>query len=137
LMTLPLPIAGTCVQSLLLALLLAVPAAQVVAQSAARPQVRLPGGEVRSVILKNCVSCHGIDDYAFHAMDRAGWQRLLDEPHKRQRKLQLAARDEQLLLDYLVATFGPDSVPFPRNYVAPEITEFFSNADARVFLERV
>jgi hypothetical protein len=43
-----------------------------VAQSAARPQVKLPEGPVRNVLLKNCISCHGIDDYAFHAMNRKG-----------------------------------------------------------------
>lgn len=107
------------------------------AQSAARPQVRLPRDEVRAVILKNCVSCHGIDEYAFHSLDRAGWQAILDVQHKRERGLTLARADEELLLDYLSKNFGPDSVPFPRNYVAREITEFFDNADARVFLERV
>jgi hypothetical protein len=109
----------------------------VLAQSAARPQVRLPGGEVRSVLLKNCVSCHGIDDYAFFALDRDGWQAIIDVPHKQQRNLQLSSHDEALILDYLVDNFGPDSVPFPRNYVAREISEFFDNPEARVFLERV
>lgn len=106
------------------------------AQSAARPQVQLPEGPVRNVILKNCVSCHGIDDYAFHAMDRSGWRELIDVQHKEQRGLQISRRDERLLLDYLADRFGPESVPFPRDYVAQEISEFFNNADARVFLER-
>jgi hypothetical protein len=106
------------------------------AQSAARPQVMLPEGAVRNVILKNCVSCHGIDDYAFHAMDRDGWRSLIDIQHKEQRGLQLSRRDERLLLNYLTENFGPESVPFPRDYVAREISEFFTNADARVFLER-
>ena len=105
------------------------------AQSAARPQVPLPDGPVRSVILKNCVSCHGIDDYAFHAMDRDGWKQLLDGPHKQERGVQLSRRDERILLDYLVEDFGPESVPFPRDYVAQEISEYFDNAAARVFLE--
>ncbi len=105
------------------------------AQSAARPQVPLPDGPVRGVILKNCVSCHGIDDYAFHAMDRDGWKQLLDGPHKQERGVQLSRRDERLLLDYLVEDFGPESVPFPRDYVAQEISEYFDNAAARVFLE--
>ncbi|MDR0779896.1 MAG: hypothetical protein LBF16_04250 [Pseudomonadales bacterium] len=106
------------------------------AQSATRPRVRLPSGPVRSVILNHCVSCHGIDDYAFHALDRAGWQQLLDVPHKQQRGVQLEPADEALLLDYLTETFGTESVPFPRNYIAREISEFFNNADARVFLQR-
>jgi hypothetical protein len=108
----------------------------VVAQSAARPQVMLPEGPVRNVILKNCVSCHGIDDYAFHAMDREGWRNLIDIQHKEQRGVQVSRRDERLLLNYLTKSFGPESVPFPRNNVAREISEFFTNADARVFLER-
>ncbi len=119
----------------LLMLLLAVFAIEAKAQSAARPQVKLPDGPVRSVILKHCVSCHGIDDYAFRAMDRKGWQALLDGAHKQERGITLARRDERLLLDYLVEDFGPESVPFPRDYVAQEITEFFDNSAARVFLE--
>ena len=106
------------------------------AQSAARPQVRLPGGEVRSALLHNCVRCHGIDDYAFFALDRDGWQEIIDVPHKQQRGLQLPQHDEDLILDYLTETFGTESVPFPRGYVAREITEFFDNPAARVFLER-
>ena len=105
------------------------------AQSAARPQVSLPDGAVRPVILKNCVSCHGIDDYAFHAMDRAGWQALINTKHKQQRGLKLAAADEKLLLDYLTKNFGPESIAFPRNYVAKEISEYFDNTSARVFME--
>jgi hypothetical protein len=110
-------------------------ASHVLAQSAARPQVPLPEGPVRNVILKNCVSCHGIDDYAFHAMDRDGWQELIDTVHKEQRGLRISRRDERILLDYLSTSFGTESIPFPRNYVAQEITEFFGNAEARVFLE--
>jgi hypothetical protein len=105
------------------------------AQSAARPQVQLPEGPVRAVILKNCVSCHGIDDYAFHAMDRQSWQQLLEVQHKQARKMVLSRRDERLLLNYLSENFGVESVAFPRNYVAQEITEFFDNSAARVFLE--
>ncbi len=106
-----------------------------VAQSAARPQVKLPEGPVRSVLLKNCVSCHGIDDYAFHAMDRKGWQELINTLHKEQRGVVLSRRDERILLNYLEENFGTESVPFPRNYVASEITEFFDNPQARIFLE--
>jgi len=105
-------------------------------QSAARPQVELPEGPVRNVILRNCVACHGIDEYAFHALDRTGWKELLDVPHK-QRGVSLSRRDERVLLDYLDKNFGTESIPFPRNYVAPEISEYFTNPEARVFLERV
>ena len=40
-----------------------------------RPQVVPPQGPVRQVIFKNCTSCHGIDDYAYNALDRAGGTR--------------------------------------------------------------
>src|SRR5881296_2868889 len=43
-----------------------------------RPLVDLPRGPVRQVILDSCTTCHGIDDYAYYAMDRAGWQKLID-----------------------------------------------------------
>src|SRR3954451_14908531 len=47
-----------------------------------RPQVETPKGPVRQVILKNCSSCHGIDDYAYNALDRAGWRELIASKHK-------------------------------------------------------
>ena len=46
------------------------------------PPVDLPRGPVRQVIIRNCTACHGIDDYAFFALDRAGWQSLLQTKHK-------------------------------------------------------
>ena len=46
------------------------------------PPVDLPKGPVRQIILRNCTACHGIDDYAFFALDRAGWQSLLETKHK-------------------------------------------------------
>ena len=44
-----------------------------------RPQVEPPYGPVRAVIFTHCTSCHGIDDYAYNALDRAGWNALIDE----------------------------------------------------------
>jgi hypothetical protein len=46
--------------------------------------------------------------------------------------------DEQrtLLVDYLVGEFGPDSTPFPRSYIPPEITVFFSDPEAYRLLDR-
>ena len=38
-----------------------------------RPQVARPDGETWNVIRKNCTRCHGIDDYAFYALDGADW----------------------------------------------------------------
>ena len=103
-----------------------------------RPEVQLPGGPVRNVILDNCVSCHGIDDYAFHAMEREGWREFIRDIHDRDTvdgEVKLAAADEEVLLDYLAASFGPETIPFPRDYVPQEITEFFTDVDARVFME--
>ena len=101
----------------------------------ARPVVIPPQGPVRQVIFKNCTSCHGIDDYAFNSFDRAGWDRYIHEQHKTL-KVTLAGKDRELLLDWLVTKFGPDTKPFPRTYVAQEVTTFFSDAEAEELLER-
>jgi cytochrome c553 len=100
-----------------------------------RPQVQPPQGAVRQVIFKNCVSCHGIDDYAFFALDRAGWKSLLETKHK-DVKVGIADADRELLVDWLVTKFGPGTKPFPRTYVAPEITTFFSDSEAQTVLNR-
>jgi hypothetical protein len=62
---------------------------------------------------------------------------LVDTKHKQERGVVLSRKDERILLNYLTENFGPESVPFPRNYVASEITEFFDNPQARIFLETV
>ena|SRR5437867_5781933 len=102
---------------------------------ATRPQVIRPGGKVWEVIRKNCTSCHGIDDYAFFALDRAKWQAFIETKHK-DTPVALSDEDRNSLLDWLVSKFGPDSTPFPRTYVPPEITEFLSDADASRLLTR-
>jgi hypothetical protein len=108
----------------------------VVAQrGATRPQVQLPDGPVRSIIRKNCTACHGIDDYAFFALDRAGWQKLIETKHK-SGDAPIPDKDLGLLLDWLVGKFGPNTKPFPRTYVAPEITTFFSDPEAKRLLDR-
>src|SRR5688572_2432873 len=100
-----------------------------------RPQVIPPQGPVRQVIFKNCTSCHGIDDYAFNALDRASWSAYIDERHKGQ-KVTLAPPDRELLLDWLVSKFGPDTRPFPRTYVAQEVTTFFTDPEAEQVLKQ-
>src|SRR5688500_13086486 len=100
-----------------------------------RPQVVPPQGPVRQVILKNCTSCHGIDDYAFNSFDRTGWSTYIDRKHQGQ-PVSLAGNDRELLLDWLVTKFGPDTKPFPRTYVAQEITTFFSDSEAQELLAR-
>ncbi len=95
---------------------------------AARPEVNLPGGPVRHVILKRCTACHGIDDYAYHAMDRAGWQTLVSTMVDK--GAVIPQEDESVLLDWLVTEFGPDSTPFLRGYIAPVDSALFADDEA-------
>ena len=111
--------------------------ARVTAQAgrATRPQVAPPQGAARPVIFKYCTTCHGIDDYAYNALDRGAWDAHLTKKHQGM-DVPLPAADRAILLDWLVERFGPTSKPFPRAYVAPEITTFFSDAEAEALLKR-
>jgi mono/diheme cytochrome c family protein len=100
-----------------------------------RPKVERPDGPVWEVIRKHCSACHGIDDYAFFALDRAGWQKLIADKHK-SGEADLSDQDRNLLLDWLVSKFGPGTKPFPRTYIPPEITTFFSDPEAIRLLNR-
>ncbi len=100
-----------------------------------RPSVAPPKGEVRQVILKNCTRCHGIDDYAYNALDRAGWNALLESKHENLATL-VSSHDRDVLLDWLVVKLGRTTRPFPRTYVPPEITTFFNDAEAQSLLNR-
>lgn len=102
---------------------------------ATRPQVTPPQGAPRQVIFKYCTSCHGIDDYAYHALDRAGWDALLTAKH-RGLDVPFPAQARADLLDWLEVRFGPTTKPFPRAYVAPEVTTFFSDTEAEGLLKR-
>ena len=85
-------------------------------RGATRPKVDRPDGLVWQVIHKNCTQCHGIDDYAFYALDRKGWQSLLESKHKSplaEGAPLLSGKDRDTLLDWLVMKFGPASTPFP------------------------
>ena len=113
----------------------AAPAAAQFLEKAIRPQVVPPKGPVRQVIFKNCTSCHGIDDYAYNALDRNGWSAHLDARHKGL-SVPIAAKDREVLLDWLVERFGPNTKAFPRAYVPPTITTFFSDAEAQALLTR-
>jgi len=124
-----------------LAALIAGSAAPAAAQNraATRPKVERPDGPVWQVIRKNCTQCHGIDDYAFFALDKAGWQSLLETKHKSplaEGTPVLSEQDRNTLLDWLVSKFGPTSTAFPRTYIPPEITEFFSDPEATLVLNR-
>jgi len=108
-------------------------------RGATRPKVDRPDGPVWQVIRKNCTQCHGIDDYAFYALDKGGWQSLLETKHKSplaEGMAVLSDQDRNLLVDWLADKFGPKSTPFPRTYVAPEITEFFSDPEALLVMNR-
>ena len=87
-----------------------------------RPIVELPKGTVRQVILNSCTACHGIDDYAYYAMDRAGWQKLID--NMKEKGAVISDDDRSILLDWLVSKFGPDSKPFPRTRAEGPILNF-------------
>lgn len=102
---------------------------------ATRPKVQRPDGPVWEVIRNNCTACHGIDDYAFYAQDRAAWSKLIAAKHK-PGEADISDADRNLLLDWLVSKFGPETKPFPRTYVPREITTFFSDPEAKRLLDR-
>ena len=116
-------------------IILAVPLAGQVGGRPARPKVQRPDGAVWEVIRKNCVACHGIDDYAFYAQDGAAWKKLIADKHK-PGEADLSEADRNILLDWLAAKFGPDTKPFPRTYIPPEITTFFSDPEAKRLMDR-
>jgi cytochrome c2 len=111
------------------------PVAAQLSGRATRPQVVPPQGPVRQVIFKSCTNCHGIDDYAYNALDRTKWDALITAKH-RSLDVPLAAQDRALLLDWLEVRFGPTTKPFPRAYVAPEVTTFFTDAEGEALLKR-
>ena len=112
-----------------------VPVAGQLAGRPTRPQVVPPQGPVRQVIFTYCTNCHGIDDYAYNALDRAGWDAHLTAKH-RGLEVPLPADQRAVLLDWLVMRFGPGTKPFPRTYVAREVTTFFSDADGEALVKR-
>jgi cytochrome c2 len=118
-----------------LALASAVSVSAQIGGRATRPQVVPPQGPVRQVIFKYCTNCHGIDDYAYNALDRDRWDALLTARH-RGLEVPLPADSRVLLLDWLQARFGPETKPFPRAYVAREVTTFFTDTEAETLVKR-
>ena len=100
-----------------------------------RPQVVPPQGPARQVIFKYCTNCHGIDDYAYNSLDRAGWDAHITAKHQKV-DAPIPAADRAILLDWLAMRFGPTTKPFPRTYVAREVTTFLSDADGEALLKR-
>ena len=87
------------------------PVAAQLAGRPTRPQVVPPQGPPRQVLFKYCTTCHGIDDYAYNALDRAGWDAHLTRKH-RGIDLPLPAAERTILLDWLTERFGPATKPF-------------------------
>ena len=106
---------------------LVMPAAAQNRRAQSRPVVDLPGGAVRQVILDSCTGCHGIDDYAYYAMDRQGWQKLVDS--MKELGAVISDDNQSILLDWLVTRFGPDSKPYPKIRTRPILT--FGDVAAR------
>ena len=100
-----------------------------------RPHVPLPDEPVRSAIFEECSACHGIDEYAYHAQDKSGWQNLLTELHGDSSQWSVSSSNLEILLDYLSENFGPERNPFPREYIPQPVEETFSDVDAQNFLE--
>ena len=120
----------------------AVPAAAQFTNNArpARPDVTLPTGPARDVILRSCTACHGIDEYGYYALDHAGWDEIIERMKTASSGLVqsavIADADKAILLDWLVEQFGPESTPFPREYVPRVLTEadFLVDAGAEAIL---
>jgi cytochrome c553 len=104
-------------------------------RGATRPRVQMPQGTVREVIRKNCTSCHGIDEYAYYSLDAAGWQNLIQTKHKTG-DLKISDAEMSVLVEWAASKFGPTTKAFPRTYVAPEITTYFSDPEAKRLLDR-
>jgi mono/diheme cytochrome c family protein len=107
-----------------------------------RPEVTLPEGPVRQIILSRCSTCHGIDEYGYYAMDRDSWTSLIDRMKTIKSGLvegtDITPDEQATLLDWLVAEFGPEAEPFERQYVVREITDEtrLTDATAAAQLER-
>jgi mono/diheme cytochrome c family protein len=127
-------IGGCGIAALVLWASAAIPAGQIGGRPT-RPQIVPPKGPARHVVFKYCTSCHGIDDYAYYAQDRAAWDALLTAKHLKM-DVPLPAAERAILLDWLAERFSPTTKPFPRTYVAQEPTTFFSDAEAEALLKR-
>src|SRR6476660_5961800 len=74
-------IGGCGIAALVLWASAAIPAGQIGGRPT-RPQIVPPKGPARHVIFQYCTSCHGIDDYAYYAQDRAAWDSLITAKHR-------------------------------------------------------
>src|SRR5215510_6551216 len=88
------------------------PAAAQNRRAQGRLVVDLPRGPVRQVILDSCTACHGIDDYVYYAIDRAGWQKIVD--CMKAKGAMISDDNQTILFDWLSMRFGSDTKLFPR-----------------------
>ena len=106
-----------------------------------RPEVILPAGPARQIILSSCTACHGIDEYGYYAMGRDAWRALIERmkvtPSGVVPGAVISDANREILLDWLVAEFGPEATPFPREYVVREVDDVdrLSDADASARLD--
>lgn len=106
----------------------------------ARPVITLPDGPVRQIVLRSCSGCHGIDEYGYYAMGREDWRALVERMKTVRSGVvvgtEISDADLEVLLDWLVADFGPDAKPFPRTYVPRELaeSEYIADAEANELL---
>jgi streptogramin lyase len=75
-----------------------------------------PPGPGREALERVCMSCHGTTFISVRQWDRAAWSAAIDSMAKRVNGMdtsvpngKLSPKDRQLMLDYLVANFGPDA----------------------------
>ncbi len=121
------PVAGLAVLLALSDFPLTAEAQSAASRRPARPEVTLPEGPVRQIILASCAACHGIDEYGYYAMDRAAWNALIERmkltPSGLVPGAVISDADKEVLLDWLVANFGPEATPFQRQYVVRPVTD--------------
>jgi streptogramin lyase len=75
-----------------------------------------PPGPGRAVAERVCMSCHGVTFISVRQLDRAAWNAAIDMMSKRVDAMdtsvpsgKMSPKERQLLLDYVVANFGPNS----------------------------
>src|SRR5215470_4398241 len=122
--------AAVALTAIIVATAFVMPAAAQNRRAQGRPVVDLPRGPVRQVILDSCTACHGIDDYAYYALDRAGWQKIVDR--MKAKGAMISDDNQAILLDWLSTRFGPDTKPFPRTGAArPALANFAGDQAAK------
>lgn len=71
------------------------------------PEQRLAEGKKRFEAY--CGTCHSLDLPKSQRLDRANWEWVMDDMITQYGATWLTAEDQQLIIDYLVSAYGPDS----------------------------